>query len=88
MFAFVILIDLLNCKKGVFLLCGSGKNAMLAYIAGSNLVLPLLHLTRISQLFRLDGYSTTLHTIEAVVITLLVAWVSAVAAQKRFFMKV
>ena len=88
LFAFILLIDLLNCKKGVFLLSGSGKNAMLAYIVGSNLVLPLLHLTRISQLFRLDGYSTTLHIIEAVVVTLLVAWVSAVAAKKRFFMKV
>lgn len=88
LFAFTILIDLLKCGRGLFLLSGSGKNAMLAYIAGSNLILPLLHLTGIARLFRLDGYSTTLHTIEAVLVTLLVAWVSAVAAKKRFFLKV
>lgn len=88
LFAFIILIDLLNCRKGMFLLTGSGKNAMLAYIAGSNLILPLLHLTGITRLFQQECCPTLLHTIQAVAVTLLVAWVSALAARKRFFMKV
>ena len=88
LFAFTILIDLLKCRRGLFLLSGSGKNAMLAYIAGSNLILPLLHLTGTTRLFQVECCPTTLLTIQAVVVTLLVAWVSAVAAKKRFLMKV
>ncbi|NCB24661.1 MAG: DUF5009 domain-containing protein [Bacteroidia bacterium] len=88
LYAFIILIDQLNCRKGMFLLSGSGKNAMLAYIAGSNLILPLLHLSGITRCFQHACCQTELQTIQAVLVTLLVAWVSAIAARKKFFMKV
>jgi predicted acyltransferase len=84
----VVLIHALNLRKFFSLLTGSGKNAMLAYVAGSNLVVPVLTLTGIDQLFETGGGSVTLKVVKALVITLCVGWVSACAARKRMFMRV
>jgi hypothetical protein len=84
----VVLIHALNLRKLFSLLSGSGKNAMLAYVAGSNLVVPVLTLTGIDQLFEIGGGSVSLRIIKALVITLCVGWVSAVAARKKMYVKV
>ncbi|MDG5799155.1 DUF5009 domain-containing protein [Marinilabiliaceae bacterium ANBcel2] len=88
LFAFTILLDVFKVKRGVFLATGAGKNAMMAYIAGSNLVMPIFAITGLTQLFKFESYFVTLQTVEAVIITLLVAWVSGFAARTGLFMKV
>ncbi|HHV87196.1 MAG TPA: DUF5009 domain-containing protein [Petrimonas sp.] len=85
---FIIFTDLFNWKRRLFLLTGSGKNAMLAYIAGSNLILPILHLTGLVRLFQHHNYQIALQLVQAFIVTLLVAWVSAFASKRRFFMRV
>lgn len=85
---FVILIDELKFKKSVFILIGSGKNPMMAYVAGSNLVMPVLALTQLDKLLFLESLPVASGVIRAIIITLVVGLVSALTARKKFFMKV
>jgi predicted acyltransferase len=84
---FIIIIDLKKKQKAFFLLTGSGKNAMLAYFTGSNFILPLFALCGINSVISLFSNQALWQTIIAVVITLLVAWLSAIAAKKKFLLK-
>ncbi len=88
LFAFVVIIEVIKINKGLFLLTGSGKNAMLAYVVGSNLVIPILVLSGVDKVFEIDCCPVLLQTVRAVFITLLVSWISTKAAQKGLFMKV
>lgn len=88
LFSFILIIDILKINKATSLLTGAGKNAMLAYIVGSNLIIPLFKLTGIDNLFNQESCFVTAQTIRAVVITIMVAWFSGIAARKGLFMKV
>jgi predicted acyltransferase len=84
---FSIVIDLKKNKKAFFLLSGSGKNATLAYFTGSNLVVPVLALTGVDALFGQFSNQPLWQTIKAIIITLLVAWLSAIASKKKYLFK-
>ncbi|WP_010664966.1 DUF5009 domain-containing protein [Marinilabilia salmonicolor] len=84
----VVLTEVLNLKKYLFILTGSGKNAMMAYVAGSNLIMPVFALTSLDVLFVNPYYPVLLMVIKAILITLGVGLVSALAANKRLFMRV
>jgi predicted acyltransferase len=86
--AFVVLIEELNLKRLIFILTGSGKNPMMAYVAGSNLVMPVLALTGIENLLFFDEVPVVSGVAKAIIITLVVGLVSALAARKKFFMRV
>jgi predicted acyltransferase len=85
---FIILIDLKRHQKKFFLLTGSGKNAMLAYFTASNLFLPLFSLCGISSLISIFPNQPLWQTIFAVIITLLTVWLSAIAAKKKYLLKI
>jgi predicted acyltransferase len=85
--AFLILIDLKGMKQPFSLLTGSGKNAMFAYFAGSNLIIPVLMLTGIDSLFTSTLYPAFWLTLKAIIITLLVAWASYFMAKKKFMIR-
>ena len=84
---FSLFIDLKKNKKAFFLLRGSGKNATLAYFTGSNLVVPVFALTGIDALFEHFTNQPMWQTVKGIIITLLVAWISAVASKKRYLFK-
>jgi|WetSurMetagenome_2_1015567.scaffolds.fasta_scaffold06776_3 predicted acyltransferase len=84
---FIIIIDLRKNKKAFFLLTGSGKNAMLAYFTGSNLVVPIFAITGIDSVFLRFSNQPLWQTVKGIAMTLLVAWISAIAAKKRFMFK-
>ncbi|MDA3835902.1 MAG: DUF5009 domain-containing protein [Spirochaetales bacterium] len=86
--ALVVIIDVFKWKRWLIVLTGSGKNPMMAYVAGSNLVMSVFALTGINYLFEWGGESVVPTVVKAVSITLCVGWLSAVSAQKKFFMKV
>lgn len=88
LFILIILIDVLKVKFGTGLITGAGKNAMLAYIAGSNLIMPIMALTGIDYGFNISSFYEISQTVRAIIITLLVALVSGFIAGKRIFMKV
>lgn len=84
----MVLTEVLNLKKYLYILTGAGKNAMMAYVAGSNLIMPVLALTGLDALFVSSDYPVFLMVVKAIVITLGVGWVSALAARKKLFMRV
>lgn len=84
----MVLTEVLNLKKYLYILTGAGKNAMMAYVAGSNLIMPVLALTGLDALFVGPDYPVFLMVVKAIVITLGVGWVSALAARKKLFMRV
>jgi predicted acyltransferase len=85
--AFLLLIDLKKIRKPFFLLTGSGKNAMFAYFIGSNFIIPVLMLTGIDALFTGTSYPVFWLTLKAVIITLLVAWMSFFMAKRKFMIR-
>ncbi|PWE01102.1 DUF5009 domain-containing protein [Marinilabilia rubra] len=86
--AFVVLNEEFGLKGLMFILIGSGKNPMMAYVAGSNLVIPVLALTGMESLLYFDEMPVVSGMVKAIIITLMVGIISALAAQKKFFMRV
>ena len=84
---FIIIIDLKKHRKAFFILTGSGKNAMLAYFTSENLIVPAFALCGINTV--VSGFSNQplWLTIMGIIITLLTAWLSALAAKHKFIIK-
>lgn len=86
--AFVVINEEFSPKGLMFILAGSGKNPMMAYVAGSNLVIPVLALSGMEKLLYYDEMPVVSGMFKAIIITLVVGLVSALAARKKFFMRV
>ncbi|MGQ1890147.1 DUF5009 domain-containing protein [Thermophagus sp. OGC60D27] len=70
------------------ILSGAGKNPMLAYLVGSNIIIPFLGLTGLDYCFANQDFPVGFALGRAVLITLGVGWICSVAAHKNIFMKV
>jgi predicted acyltransferase len=83
--AFTVLIDYLGKKKIVNLLVESGQNPMIAYIAGSNVILPVLALTGLNYFLNLLLINPWLGFIKGLIFTLLVAILTSAFTKFKVF---
>ncbi len=82
---FSVLMDRFRRTRPVRLLVENGQNPMIAYIAGSNLVLPILSLTSIQVLLGVLSSSPWLGFVRGVFFTALVAIATSVFTRNRLF---
>lgn len=69
------------------LLKGSGRNPMVAYVAFMNLLLPVLALSGLADLIASITTTPWLGALRGFAYTLIVAWITAVTAQRGLFWK-
>ncbi|MGE5621319.1 MAG: DUF5009 domain-containing protein [archaeon] len=83
--AFSIITDILKKKKYLNLLIRSGQNPMIAYIAGSNFIMPLLAITTLSTLLNYLMINPWLGFLKGLIFTLLVALTAAYFTRRKLF---
>jgi predicted acyltransferase len=83
--AFSILIDHFKKRKYVAILVDNGQNPMIAYIAGSTLVFPILALTRLESLLESLSSTPWLGFCRGVLFTALVALVTSFFTKRKLF---
>jgi len=83
----ITLVDWLGKKKWISLITRSGQNPMIAYLAGSNLIIPVLTISQVSRLFDLSIHRVFFDMLEAVIITILVAGVSSFFTNRKIYWK-
>ncbi|MBP6672543.1 MAG: DUF5009 domain-containing protein [Bacteroidetes bacterium] len=83
--AFSVITDHFRRSQWINLLIDNGRNPMIAYVAGSVVVLPLLSLTGISELLNMLIVSPWLGFIKGVIFTMLVALTAAVFSKKGLY---
>lgn len=82
---FSIIIDYFKNKRIFALLIRNGQNPMVAYISGSNFVMPLLALTTMNILLNKLVVNAWLGFTKGVIFTLLVAIVTSFCTKKKLF---
>ncbi len=82
---FSIIIDYFKQKNVFALLVQNGQNPMVAYISGSNLVMPVLALTTLNVLLNKLVVNAWLGFTKGVIFTLLVALVTSFCTKKKLF---
>ncbi len=80
-----VFIDYFKKKKAFKLLIDNGQNPMIAYIGGSNLILPLLSLTTLDSLLAYMTFNPWLGFLKGVIVTLLVALATSFFTRKKLF---
>jgi len=83
--AFSIISDYWRKSKYVNLLIENGQNPMIAYIAGSNLVMPVLALTGLSTILNYLLINPWLGFLKGLIFTLLAALVTSFFTKKKIF---
>ena len=83
--AFSVLTDRFKKRKYVGMLIDNGQNPMIAYIAGSTLVLPILAVTHLESLLEALSTSPWLGFCRGVIFTALVALVTSFFTKKKLF---
>ena len=83
--AFSIIADHWKKSKYVNLLIENGQNPMIAYIAGSNFVMPILALTGLSAILNYILINPWLGFLKGLVITLIAALVTSFFTKKKIF---
>ncbi len=69
------------------LLSGSGRNPMVAYVGFMNLLLPVLALTGLAELIASYTASPWIGALRGLVYTLIVAWLTAITARRKWYWK-
>ncbi len=82
---FSIIIDYFKQRKLFALLIHNGQNPMVAYISGSNFVMPILALTSLNVLLNKLVINAWLGFTKGFIFTLLVALVTAFCTKKKLF---
>ncbi|MGE5352902.1 MAG: DUF5009 domain-containing protein, partial [Acidobacteriota bacterium] len=83
--ALSIFIDCLKKKKYFSLLISSGQNPMIAYIAGSNFIMPVLAMTTLSTLLNYLLINPWLGFLKGLIFTLLVALTAGYFTKRKLF---
>ncbi|MCU7495678.1 MAG: DUF5009 domain-containing protein [Ignavibacteria bacterium] len=83
--ALSVLIDCIRKKKYFSLLINCGQNPMIAYVAGSNFVMPVLAITGAGAVLNLLMINPFLGFIKGVLFTLLVALLAGFFTAKKLF---
>jgi len=83
--AFSIISDYWKKSKYANLLIENGQNPMIAYIAGSNFVMPILALTDLSTILNYLLINPWLGFLKGLIFTLLAALVTSFFTKKKFF---
>jgi predicted acyltransferase len=83
--SFSIISDYWKKSKYINLLIENGQNPMIAYIAGSNFVMPILALTGLSTFLNYMLINPWLGFLKGLVITLLAALVTSFFTKKKIF---
>lgn len=68
-------------------LAASGQNPLVAYVAFMNLLLPVLALSGLAELIASHTASPWLGALRGFIYTLIVAWITAITTQKRWYWK-
>ncbi|MGE5497539.1 MAG: DUF5009 domain-containing protein, partial [Syntrophothermus sp.] len=82
---FSVLTDIFRKNKYLSLLTGSGQNPMIAYIGGSNLIMPLLAITSAGSILNYMLINPWLGFIKGVIFTFLVALTAWIFSRKNHF---
>lgn len=82
---FSIIIDYFKKKKWVQLLIDNGQNPMIAYISGSNIVMPILALTGLSTILNYLLINPWFGFLKGLIFTLLCALVTSLFTKKKLF---
>ncbi len=83
---FSIIIDILKYKKPFRIITESGQNPMIAYIAGSNLILPVLTILTVEPwLSEMSAPWPWIGFLKGVIFTFLVALTAAIFTRKKLF---
>jgi predicted acyltransferase len=83
--AFSIISDYWKKSKYINLLIENGQNPMIAYIAGSNFVMPILALTGLSTILNYLLINPWLGFLKGLIFTLLAALVTSIFTKKKIF---
>lgn len=83
--AFSIIIDFWNKSRYINLIIENGQNPMIAYITGSNFVMPILALTGLSTFLNYLLINPWLGFIKGLIFTLLAALVTSFFTKKKIF---
>lgn len=84
---FSIVTDYFRKNKYLQLLIDNGKNPMIAYISGSNLMMPFLALTGISALMNYLLINPFMGFIKGMIFTLLCAYATKFFTKKKLFLR-
>jgi hypothetical protein len=82
---FSIISDYWKKSKYINLLIDNGQNPMIAYIAGSNFVMPILALTGLSTLLNYMLINPSLGFFKGLIFTLLAALITSLFTKKKIF---
>jgi len=83
--AFEIIIQHFRKRKYLSLLIASGQNPMIAYIAGSNLLMPLLVISGLNSLLNLLMIHSWLGFIKGLIFTILVGIITAIFTKWKIY---
>jgi predicted acyltransferase len=83
--AFTIIIDIFKTRKVVSLLVYAGQNPMMAYVALSNLIMPVFIITGADSVFRSITQTPWLGALRAGVYVLILAYVVGWFARRKVF---
>ncbi|MCU7490100.1 MAG: DUF5009 domain-containing protein [Bacteroidota bacterium] len=83
--ALSVFIDCMKKKKYFSLLISSGQNPMIAYIAGSNFIMPVLALTTLGTLLNYMLINPWLGFLKGLIFTLLVALTAGYFTKRKLF---
>ena len=83
--AFSVMCDYFRCRRGTSFLVMAGQNPMIAYVASSLCILPLLHLTHLFPLPDVFGSQPWLGFLRGILITALVALLTMFFTKIKWF---
>jgi len=83
--AFTIIIDIFKTQKVLNLLVYAGQNPMMAYVALSNLIVPVFIITGVDSVFRSITQTPWLGAMRAGIYVLLLAYVVGWFARRKVF---
>jgi predicted acyltransferase len=83
--AFSVICDYFRCRKSTAFLTMAGQNPMIAYVASSLAILPLLHITHLLPWIDAFGNNPWLGFLRGVVITALVALLTMFFTKIKWF---
>jgi predicted acyltransferase len=83
--AFSVICDYFRCRRSTSFLVMAGQNPMIAYVASSLVVLPLLHITRLLPLIDTLGNNPWIGFLRGVIITALVASLTMFFTKIKWF---
>jgi hypothetical protein len=87
LYAFIILESKEVLKVSINFLANIGKNSMVAYVSGSLLITPILHLSGLNYYFNLLNANAFSGFLKGIIYTVLVALITLFFVKKKYFWK-